>query len=150
MKKLSLLQWIDIPPVWLMGALAITYVWPFDVSLGAWSHGLGTAIIVVAALLIVAALFEFQRHKTTPVPHMEADRLITSGIFALTRNPIYLADLLLLAGFSLRWGAPIGFLLLPLLYDVLTRRFIRPEEDRLSVSFGMQFKQYQAKTRRWI
>jgi len=144
------MKWLDIPPVWLLGCLALTWAVPLRAPVGTWTLYIGTGLIVVGCFLILSALGEFWRKKTTPIPHREADALITTGIFRFSRNPIYLADLLLLAGFALRWEAPLGLLLVPVLRYVLEKRFIEDEEERLLVSFGMQFKQFQAKTRRWF
>ena len=76
--------------------------------------------------------------------------LITTGIFRLSRNPIYLADLLILTGVSLIWGKFIGLILVPLLGWVLFRRFISGEEARLREIFGEEYTAYTARTRRWI
>ena len=71
------------------------------------------------------------------VPHREADRLIQTGVFKRSRNPIYLADLLILAGLILRWDAVLALPLMPILLWVLERRFVIPEETACAASFGM-------------
>ena len=100
--------------------------------------------------LTVAALVEFARSKTTVIPHLDPTALITGGVFRWTRNPIYLADALILAGFALIWGKVLGLILVPALALLLDRRFIRGEEARLSTAFGEAFAAYAAQTRRWF
>lgn len=84
------------------------------------------------------------------IPRQTPSALITTGIFRLSRNPIYLADLLILAGFSLIWGKPLGLVLVPVLAWILFARFIQGEEARLRAMFGAEFEAYAARTRRWL
>ncbi len=107
-------------------------------------------MLVVAAALTLAALVEFARARTTVIPHRAPVALISSGIFRWTRNPIYLADLLVLLGLSLIWGRLAGLLLLPAFWAVLELRFILPEEARLYEAFPDEFKAYSKTVRRWI
>ena len=106
--------------------------------------------LVAAGCLVVAAVIEFARVRTTIVPRKAPSGLITSGIFRYSRNPIYLADLLILAGLALLWGSVIGLLLVPVLGWILHVRFIRGEEERLTEAFGEEYLSYCAATRRWI
>jgi protein-S-isoprenylcysteine O-methyltransferase Ste14 len=104
---------------------------------------LGLGILGLAAL-------SFLRARSTIVPHRVPSRLITTGLYRLSRNPIYLADVLILAGLALSWGSALGLILVPALCQVLTHRFIQPEEARLRDTFGPEAEQYFASTRRWL
>jgi protein-S-isoprenylcysteine O-methyltransferase Ste14 len=143
------MKFLDLPPIWLVAALILTWLSPWT-----WLWGpalwVGMCLLAGAAGLTGAALLEFYRVRTTVIPHLQPSALISSGIFRWTRNPIYLADVLILAGFALIWGKPAGLLLVPLLIVLLERRFIRPEEGRLRTAFGDAFERYAAKTRRWL
>lgn len=147
-----MLKWLDIPPVWLAGSLVLAWasrrVWAFDPP-GA-VVVLGVAIAAVGAALLVWAIAVMQRHRTTPIPHRQPSALVSSGPFGVSRNPIYLGDSLMLAGFSLAVGAPLGLLLLPLFVALITFRFIRAEEGRLAQGFGPAFAEYASRVRRWI
>ena len=55
-----------------------------------------------------AAALSFLRARSTIVPHEQPAKLITGGLYRLSRNPIYLADLLLLGGLALVWGSVAG------------------------------------------
>ena len=101
-------------------------------------------------LLIVMAAMEFRRYKTTIVPHKTPERLIQSGIFKRSRNPIYLGDALILAGLILRWDAVLSLPLIPVFVWVIEKRFVIPEEDRMRRTFRMEFARYCEKTRRWV
>ena len=149
------MKWIDIPPVWLGAALALTF-WlgranPFGLTLDhPVTQFLAAVLIGAGLILMLLAVTEMRRQKTTIIPHLEADRLVQSGIFKRSRNPIYLGDVLLLAGFILRWDAPLALPLIPVLFWILETRFILPEEDRLRRKFRQDFYRYTQKTRRWL
>lgn len=142
----------DYPPVWLAGCAAAAFGLARIVpggfgGLGFWP---GNALIVAGVALMVLAAARMLHARTTIIPHEAPAALVTGGIFALTRNPIYLGDVLVLLGLVLRWDALIALPLVPVLGLVLQKRFILPEEGRLRAAFGAAFKAYGARTRRWI
>lgn len=143
------MKWIDLPPIWLLGCLIVS--WIFPVVIGAlhipW---LGAILLILAVLLTLAAVLEFVRARTTVIPRRAPTALISSGVFRLSRNPIYLADVLFLAGLSFWFGNLTGLVLVPVLAVILQRRFILNEEDRLEAEFGEAFVAYRNQTRRWI
>ncbi len=150
-----MLKWIDIPPVWLLGFALLAWVqaayWPLGLSFGGtWADFIGGVFVGGGLVLMALAFAEFRRHRTTVIPHQEAERLITSGIFKRTRNPIYLGDTLILAGLILRWDAVLALPLVPIFVWVIEKRFVIPEEDRLRRRFRADFARYCQKTRRWI
>lgn len=146
---------IDIPPIWLAAALVIawcqkTYL-PMGLGFGPiWADLLGGLLVGAGAILIALAAYELRRHKTTIIPHLEADQLVTSGIFSRSRNPIYLADSLILAGFILYWDAVLSLPLIPILVWILEKRFIIPEERRLRRKFLADYARYEKQTNRWF
>jgi len=149
------MRWLDIPPVWLAAALAVAW-WQsgqFSYGLsfgGAWADFLGGLLVGAGVLLALLAVNEMRRQRTTVVPHREAQVLVSTGIFSRTRNPIYLGDLLILAGFILSWDAVLSLPLLPILLWVLEKRFVIPEEDRLRRKYRAEFARFCEKTRRWL
>ncbi|MDJ0994109.1 MAG: isoprenylcysteine carboxylmethyltransferase family protein [Dinoroseobacter sp.] len=154
LKGLSPFQLLDLPPVWLLAFLGLgkaqVTLFPMGPSSGGVIGLLAGGLVGGGIILIVLAFLEFRKHSTTIVPHQEAEVLITSGVFKRTRNPIYLADLMLLAGFLLQWGAWLSLALVPILMWVLEKRFIVPEENRLRRKFRADFARYERKTRRWL
>lgn len=150
-----MLKWLDIPPTWLVGALGLGWVQSnyFDLGLSLWSNFtmLVSGLSVGGGILsILLAALEFKKGRTTIIPHLEASKLITSGIFKRTRNPIYMGDTLILLGMFLYWDAVLSLVLVPLFMRIIEGRFIVPEEDRLRRKFRADFARYSAKTRRWM
>ena len=144
-------RFIDLPPVWLAGCVILAWiigaVLPLGLPLG---EGIGALLVLAGIGLMVWAVVEMQRARTTVIPHRVPDALVDTGPFALSRNPIYLGDLLVLAGLCLRWDALLALPLVWGLMKVLTDRFILPEEGRLADTFGTDFQLYSARVARWI
>ncbi len=148
-----MLRYLDYPPIWLMGALGLVWletVFAPQLAGQALVQDFGTLMAVTGAVLFAMAGWSFLRARSTIIPHQTPQHLITTGIFRLTRNPIYLADVLILVGLSLRWGAIGGLILAPILMRVLFVRFIQPEEARIQRQFGTAAQEYFAQTRRWL
>lgn len=143
------MKWIDIPPVWLLAFAVLAWFSRSLFSLPLPTIA-GTVLVGLGLALMVAAVAEMMRKRTTPIPHMQPNALAQSGIFGFSRNPIYLGDALVLAGLALRWDAPLGLLLVPVFMWVITVRFIRAEEDRLLTAFPDEFPRYTGRVRRWI
>lgn len=145
------MRYLDLPPVWLAAHMALAWgmaeVWaPLGTAL-LWP---GRALIVAALLVMVWAAVTMRRHRTTLMPGAAPDALVTGGPFRWSRNPIYLADLVILAGWCLSLGTVAGLLLLIPLHRVLTRRFVEPEERRLAAAFPEAFRTFATSTRRWV
>lgn len=146
---------IDIPPVWLAGFAVLAWaqarVLPLGLSLeGPVTDLLSGILIGGGVLLALLAVLEFRRHRTTVLPHETPSAMVQGGIYKRSRNPIYLGDVLILAGLILRFDAVLSLVLIPVFVWLLERRFILPEEDRLRRTFRADFARYENKTRRWI
>ncbi|MEM6482942.1 MAG: isoprenylcysteine carboxylmethyltransferase family protein [Pseudomonadota bacterium] len=147
-------KWIDLPPVWLSAALAVVWAQARFVGLGlgfgGWAEIVGGVLVTVGIVLILAAIWQMREQKTTPVPHRVPSALVTSGVFAWSRNPIYLGDVLILSGLILRWDALLSLVLVPCFVWLIGNRFIAAEESRCQDAFGSEFADYKSRTRRWI
>jgi protein-S-isoprenylcysteine O-methyltransferase Ste14 len=143
---------IDLPPVWLALHIAVAWVLSlvsppvfggFGMTVGGWLIGSGILITLLAAAQMALA-------RTTVIPRRNPSSLVTSGLFALSRNPIYLSDLVILLGAILWLDAVLALPLLPGFAWLIQTRFIYDEEVRLTAAFGPEFDLWAARTRRWI
>jgi protein-S-isoprenylcysteine O-methyltransferase Ste14 len=145
---------LDMPPVWLALFVALAWVQARYLPVWPWSYpmiDLLAGVLVGAGLLLMGlALAEMRRARTTIIPHLPPDALVTTGVFNRSRNPVYLGDTLVLAGLVLFWRAWPSLLLVPLFMWLVTDRFIRPEEARLRARFGAQFEHWARRVRRWL
>lgn len=151
--KVKNLKFLDLPPVWLAGFVMLAWAQARWVPLGVaglqW-RGLGAVLIGMGIVLTCVAALQFMRHRTSIIPGRTPDQMITGGVYQLSRNPIYLADVLILAGASLWLSAIAGIVLVPIFMLLIHRRFILGEEQRMQARFGSQFDEYRADVRRWM
>jgi len=143
---------IDIPPVWLAVFAFVTY-WQGQLIPTNWvpfGDVLGALLVLLGLCLMGLAFVEFAKHKTTVIPHQNPSALIRTGIFAKTRNPIYLGDAFVLAGLCLRWDAALSLVLVPIFGMLINQRFILAEENRLRDRFGAEFDDYRRVAGRWV
>lgn len=115
-------------------------------------RALGVVCLLAGIALVVAGIFEFRRVRTTvnPLSPGLATAVVASGVYRLTRNPMYLGMALILAAVAAWWASPAGILLVPAFCGYLTRFQIEPEERALRATFGAEFERYMAGVRRWI
>ena len=100
----------------------------------------------------LAGVISFRLAKTTvnPMKPETATSLVSSGIYSVTRNPMYVGLLLVLLAWAIylssAWAllGPVGFVL------YISRFQIAPEERVLSTLFGSEYTAYQSKVRRWL
>ncbi len=100
--------------------------------------------------LLAFASFKLARTTINPLDPSRASALVTGGIFRITRNPMYLSLLLLLAAYAIRLGSWAEWLGPAVFAAYVTRFQIIPEERILALKFGPDFLAYKNRTRRWI
>lgn len=119
-------------------------------------HGLlkTLAIILVAIGLGIelysVALFVKARTTVNPLKPDKAKTLVISGMYRVTRNPMYLGMLILLVGLVVWIGNVAAIPVLALFVWFITRFQIKPEEQALRGIFGQAFIDYENRVRRWI
>ena len=103
---------------------------------------------VVAAAGVIA----FRRERTTvnPMTPHAASSVVCSGIYRVSRNPMYLGFLLALAGWAAYLSNAASALLLPVFVLYMNTFQIEPEERALLAKFGPSFAQYMSRVRRWV
>lgn len=111
-------------------------------------NALGIVFISVGIILIAGAFIQFRSLKR--VSGLQADKVIATGVYRLSRNPQYLAIFLFLAGFSLIHRSIIAFVLIPI-FMLLVNAFIVPGEEKyLEKSLGSEFLEYKKRVRKWV
>lgn len=105
---------------------------------------------VVGCALVISAVVQLRLANTTLMPHRAASQLLTKGVFALSRNPIYLGFSCLYLAMALAQHS-LGMLvmLIPVLW-VIQRHVIAAEEAFHAEQFGQQWLDYRQRVRRWL
>lgn len=117
-----------------------------------WRHGLAITISGVGILFLLAGIYAFQKAKTTlnPTTPNATSSIVASGVYRVSRNPMYVGFLLALTGWATFLSHPLPFLLLPVFVAYMNRFQISPEERALSAKFGDEYDTYKQGVRRWL
>jgi protein-S-isoprenylcysteine O-methyltransferase Ste14 len=150
----SRLPW---PPIIYVAAIAFSILLAYLVPLPWFGSPFADILFAVGWLLIAAALYldiqairRLRAAGTTVMPHRASEHLVTDGPFALSRNPIYLGNTMLMVGVGLAAGIA-WFVILALIAAFATQKLaIEPEERHLEMRFGKRYRDYRKKVRRWI
>lgn len=110
----------------------------------------GLLIIITGLIFAIPALRQFLKSKNTIVLIKPATSLQTSGIYSVSRNPMYLGLMFQYLGMACIFGNWWTLFLLPILIIIINYRIIIPEERYLTRAFGDEYTKYQKRVRRWI
>ena len=111
---------------------------------------LGWGLLATGLALSFSGVATFLRARTAVIPHHPASRLVTSGPYRFTRNPMYLGLTLAYLGGTVLVNSVWPLLLLPLVLLVLTVAVIRREERYLAAAFADEYAAYRRRVRRWL
>jgi protein-S-isoprenylcysteine O-methyltransferase Ste14 len=120
--------WIEAPPV----------------------RALGLAIAIAGLALGAFAGRLFLSRRTTFIPAGQPVRLVDGGVYAWTRNPMYVGLTLIYAGTALALGQVFTLALVVLPWAVVNWIVIPFEEARLRATFGQDYVDYCRRVRRWL
>ena len=81
---------------------------------------------------------------------VHADTLVTEGIFAHCRNPLYIGNILVSVGMGLASNSVIFFLFISILIIFIYEAIVRAEENFLRNKFKTDFDKYAKRVNRWI
>ena len=142
-----------IPPVLFLLCLGLMFLlrwlWPITLLFPRPWSWLGVVPILIGVAIGAMGAREFVRARTNIRPFKEADRLVTTGPFRYTRNPMYLGLALGLLGAWILLGALTPALGVVAFLVVADRWYIRFEEQMLRRKFGSAFDEYCGRVRRW-
>jgi protein-S-isoprenylcysteine O-methyltransferase Ste14 len=109
-------------------------------------------ILALASIIGSLALYDLRKHQTTFHPHTpeKTRKVVDSGIYAYSRNPMYLALVLVLFTLAIYLKNFTCFAVMPLFIWYITRYQIKPEEEMLNKLFSTDYQFYSQKVRRWL
>jgi protein-S-isoprenylcysteine O-methyltransferase Ste14 len=134
-------------------AIALQWVAPIPLPRGFLTSAFisaGAILIVVGVSLVVLARREFARYGQPTDPGLPTSKIVATGVFSVSRNPLYLGGVCILVGISLALNLP--WVLVFLLPALIACHFILivPEERYLAAKFGEKYHMYTATVHRWI
>lgn len=153
------MSWLNtkVPPLVVLGlvALAMIFLAPQfpRPDIAPFPRGMIALVIFGGGLaIIVTAIRTFRRAKTTVNPiHLDAaSALVTHGIFAYSRNPMYAGMALFLIALAVALASPAALVGVVFFVGYITQFQIRPEEAVLRAKFGEAYARYCGAVRRWV
>ena len=134
-------------------SIALHYIVPFSLPRGILRQVIifiGIVLIIIGIGLIVLARREFAHFGQPTDPGYPTSKILQTGVFAISRNPLYLASVIVFFGIALTlnilWAIVTLLALIVLCYYIL----IIPEEKYLAAKFGNEYKDYVASVHRWL
>jgi protein-S-isoprenylcysteine O-methyltransferase Ste14 len=146
---------VRIPPplIWavlLLIGLSIDSAW-FSLELANMLEMvIGGLILCVAIYIMVVSAPRFKRAGSNIEPWKPTTTIIMDGMYARSRNPIYLAMLIGFAGFAIAAGSIASFALLVVFWAILQFYVVAREERYLEAKFGQEYTDYRNIVRRWL
>lgn len=110
---------------------------------------IGVGVCAAGLLLFLAALISFGRSFRVGIDTNTTDKLITSGVFAFSRNPIYVAFWIILLGQFLTFPNWILLVYLGVATWLFHRQVLR-EEEYLREHYGAEYEEYFRRVRRYL
>ena len=159
--ELTLPRWA-IPLVWAVIVLVIQIILPWlVVSLGprfgwsqlapAWWNFTGLIAVAIGLTLYTWCLvIHFRSYKSSVRIGFSPPYLVGTGLYRISRNPMYLSGLITWLGWTIFYGSPAVFVALVLLWAIFSFRIIPNEERQLEELFGNAYLDYKDSVRRWI
>ena len=148
---------LKIPPllVWLLFAGAMLLLARCAPGLSFALTGrlpLALALALLGLAVAAAGVIAFRIARTTvnPLTPSASSSVVSSGVYRVSRNPMYLGFFLVLAGWSLYLSNAAAIFLLPAFVAYMTRYQIKPEERAMVGKFGSVYAEYMARVRRWV
>ncbi|MDF1503584.1 methyltransferase [Roseisolibacter sp. H3M3-2] len=111
---------------------------------------LALVLLAVAVALLVGALGGFRAARTPPEPWKATRAIVDTGVYARTRNPMYLAFALVYLALALALDSGTALLGVVPLLALVQWGVVRREERYLDARFGDEYRAYRARVRRWL
>jgi protein-S-isoprenylcysteine O-methyltransferase Ste14 len=141
------------PPHYFLLALLVMVDLRFAVVspalLGVWAWS-GILPLMAGLAIVLSAARQFTLAGTNIVPLTPSTALITDGMFAWSRNPMYLGLTVMLVGAALLIDRALPWLVVVAFVITIRLRFIRHEERLMEATFGAEYLAYRQRVRRWF
>ncbi len=145
------MKFFRLPPVlfvlWLTIGCTLQARWPLALHV---PRIAGLVLVVAAAALMTTALVTLHRHRTAIEPWHRPSALVTNGVFAISRNPIYVGLILTLLGLAVAADALWVAIAAAMLWLTLDVVVVRGEEQIVHAAFGEEYDAYRRRTCRWL
>jgi len=135
----------------VLGVVLHLWLLPLSIPLaGGLRYGIAGLLLGLGTMLMLGAFGLFRRTGQDPKPWESTPEIISTGIYRLTRNPMYVSMGLLQGGIGVALANGWVVLLVPVVWAVIYLIAIRHEEAYLEAKFGNVYTEYKESVRRWL
>ena len=143
-----------LPPAYLLLSIATMVLLHFLIPISKiapypWNL-LGILLLLIGVALNLIADAAFKREQTTVKPFEKSAALVVTGVFGISRHPMYLGMVLILLGIAVLMGTLTPLIVIVIFSILMEFVFVRTEEKMLEVQFGATWLAYKKKVRKWI
>lgn len=143
-----------VPDICLMGCIGLVLAsarfYPAAVLLHPVVQSIGWVIVILGVGVVIGALWQLRKYRTSTDPLGTPSYLLTDGIFSISRNPLYVGYIAIVLGCALGSASYVALIFPILCYGVLRVVVIPLEEAALLRQFGTSYRDYQRTVRRWL
>lgn len=153
MKLEIILQKKLLPPTLFIICSLLAIIFSFIISMHVIDrpyNWIGIIFLIIGLFISKRGSDHFQKAETNINTFDEPDKLITSGMFKYSRNPMYLGFVIALLGISVILGTIPAIVILIMFILITDQWYIKFEEKMMIKKFGDQYVDYKKTTRRWI
>jgi protein-S-isoprenylcysteine O-methyltransferase Ste14 len=159
-KDLQLAQ-VKLPPAVIVIGLFLVSVVASVLERNTWQHRLapglltvlgyiGIALEVLGVVVLLISYGSFAKAKTTILPSEHSAKLVTTGLHAFSRNPIYLGWFTFILGLGIRHATVLVLVIDVIMIVLLYWAVVLKEEEYLANKFGEEYLSYKRRVRRWL
>ncbi len=147
-----MLKNLNVPPVWtLLALLSVVFIAQFDPMPLHPMPIFSRIMIGLGLILFFWSTYWFKKKATTIVPRQKPQALIVEGPFRISRNPIYLAFVLIVWGATFWVGSLLALIVPVWLFLFFEKNYVTPEERKMREGLGDKVVDaYFARTGRWL
>ncbi len=143
-----------LPPVYLLLSLITMFLLHFLLPAGEiapypWNL-LGIPPLLFGIALNLIADAAFKREQTTVKPFERSAALVVTGVFRMSRHPMYLGMVVILLGVAILLGTVTPLFVVVIFGVLMELVFVRTEEGMLEEQFGATWLDYKKKVRKWF
>jgi protein-S-isoprenylcysteine O-methyltransferase Ste14 len=134
-------------------SIVFHFIIPLSLPQGIFRQALilaGIALIIIGIGFIILARREFARYSQPTDPGHPTSQVVKTGVFAISRNPLYLASIMVLLGIALALNMLWALVALVVSTIICHYVLIVPEEHYLTAKFGEEYRNYTATVHRWL
>ena len=141
------------PPIVTLLSILVIYFFEDIIQYSSYDlRAIGLIFLIFGLVIIFLAVLKFIKTKTTvdPTRPHKTSNLVISGVYKLTRNPMYLGMLFLIMAYAIYNNSIFGCIVVPIFIFYINKFQIEPEEIEMRKKFGESFENYCKKVNRWL